>query len=350
MVHFPTVKSLQKLQAQLDQATAILISRSTHITYLTGFRFLLPEEREALLLVTNREATLLHANFSPVDINPKVTKVTGCNVMNLKKEILKLKNKYSINNLKIDEKTLFVDELNNIRRIKNLKISSFEPDLVWQLRIIKNTEEQLLIKKANEIATEAMSEVLSRLELGISEIAVAKSIENKLEGLGSEKVAFPTIVAFGKHTTLPHHQPTSLALKENQPVLIDMGATYGGYRSDITRTTWFGKKTDADFTKIETVVMEAFAVGANLLKNGTKVKANELGLAVRNHISSHGFGESFIHTTGHGVGLDIHERPSISWMDDTVLVPGMVITIEPGIYLENKFGFRHEETVVVGDE
>lgn len=350
MVHFPTVKSLQKLQAQLDQVTAILISRATHITYLTGFRFLLPEEREALLLVTNREATLLHANFSPVDISPKVTKVAGCNVMNLKKEILKLKNKYGINNLKIDEKTLFVDELNNIRRIKKLKISSFEPDLVWQLRIIKNTEEQLLIKKASEIATEAMSEVLSRLELGTSEIAVAKSIESRLEELGSEKVAFPTIVAFGKHTTLPHHQPTSLTLKKNQPVLIDMGATYGGYRSDITKTTWFGKKTDADFTKIETVVMEAFAVGVNLLKSGAKVRANELDLAVRNHISGHGFGESFIHTTGHGVGLDIHEKPSISWMDETVLESGMVITIEPGIYLENKFGFRYEETVVVGDE
>jgi len=187
-------------------------------------------------------------------------------------------------------------------------------------------------------------------------------------------LAFPTIVAFGKNGAMPHYQPQNIKLKPETPILIDFGVNFENYYSDMSRTIWFGKQPSAKFLKAEKAVKKAHQqvlaklTTANLdlknkktdLKNSeenttkstTKIEltAKDLDQAARGEIAQRGFADQFIHTTGHGLGLEIHEPPSLSWQDHTPIKPNMVFTIEPGIYFPGEFGYRHEDTVLMTDQ
>ena len=136
------------------------------------------------------------------------------------------------------------------------------------------------------------------------------------------------------------------------PILIDLGATVNGYHGDMSRTVWFGKKPSPEFLKVEEVVKAAYQEAVSALKNrqGQQILAKDLDQAARGVITQAGYGKNFIHTTGHGLGLDIHENLSLNWNNEQPILPQMVITIEPGIYLEGKFGYRYENMVVVNDD
>jgi Xaa-Pro aminopeptidase len=187
----------------------------------------------------------------------------------------------------------------------------------------------------------------------MSELQIARQLEIAMLEAGSTGPAFPTIVAIGEHGALPHHQPTDRVLQPDEPILIDFGATYQGYRSDITRTVWIGDQVSDAFTKYEQLVRQAYTASLALLSHPTESTpftpptAGMLDQAARQVIATAGYGAEFIHTTGHGVGLDIHEQPSLYQGQPTPITPGMVITIEPGIYLTGTMGYRYENTILV---
>ena len=338
---------LQHLRQDLDSKTGLLLSTPTDITYFSGFQFLVPEEREALMVITPQSATLLRASFSPFKKSDGIVDIAGCYPEALQELIVKLKKTDGLRELQIDPNSLFVNEYYHLQALPALHLTDLDRQRIWKLRTIKSSQEIKYIRQAARITKKVMKLVLAQLTVGQTELELKQLIENALTELGSQQPAFPTIVAFGAHAALPHHQPTSTKLSSNTAVLLDFGATVAGYRADMTRTIWFGDQPSAEFVQVKKLVIAAYRQVLKLLDQPKVVTAQELDHAARSLITAAGYGSKFIHTTGHGLGLDIHESLSLSWRNTQQILPHMVITIEPGIYLTGQFGYRHENTVLV---
>lgn len=212
-------------------------------------------------------------------------------------------------------------------------------DFINKERAIKSKEEISKIEKATEIAQDAFKR-LNITENQDSENIIAFNLERfMLEG-GATNPSFETIVSRGATSSLPHSTPSSNS--SGSPILIDWGAKYGGYCSDNTRTVVYTEKEHEIFD----IVLDAHDKTISNMKAG--MKCCEVDKIARDIITDYGYGDSFIHSTGHSLGLDIHENPSFSTKDETVLEKGMVMTVEPGIYLEGEFGVRLEDTVAIG--
>ncbi len=224
-----------------------------------------------------------------------------------------------------------------------------------RLRGVKDKHEALLLKKAGELGSLGFDYVCSLLKTGIAEIEVARELEIFWKRKGATGTAFDPIIAFGKNSAMPHHRSSLTTLKQGDVVLIDIGVNLNHYRSDMTRTISFGN-APSTIHKIHTVVQRAQKLGLDLCRPGTTLK--ELDVTVREFIAKEGFGDYFTHGLGHGVGLDIHEFPPIRkpsttgeyTFADIQLLPGMVITIEPGIYLDGVGGVRIEDTVLITEQ
>ncbi len=367
-----------KLQEKIENKQSILMSSSSDITYFTEFNFLLPEEREAFFYITKNSANLIHTSFSPIGNYPFLSYLKGSYPSQLAGHIEKIVDREKIETILIDPETLYVAELNAItEKFKDLKINNCDELLIQKFRNIKESVEIEQIKKASIATAIVIDEVKNELFEGITEYETKVKIDRLLEKHGADGLAFPTIIAFGSNSALPHHQPSAKKLENNMAVLIDMGAKVGGYCSDMTRTFWFGDKPSDKFKEIEIIVRDAYQAAFEKLKNRTngenrpvnenmpadfvaalenvsstpaRLQAKDIDNAARVVISNKGYAEKFVHTTGHGLGLAIHEQPSISWSNVTEINPNMTITIEPGIYLENEFGYRYENTVLVTED
>lgn len=338
---------LQRFQTTLLPNQAVLLATPTDITYLTGFEFLVPEEREALLIVTATHSFLIHASFSPVFVPPDITRLPGSTPAKLSDHLRAIHQQAAFSTLQVDKASLFVDEYEALHTFKGITFETLDKTALAQLRSVKDDVEQQAIRQASHIAAQALHQVQPQLVVGMTELQFQKLLDDAMYQLGSERVAFPTIIAFGAHSAIPHHQPDETALTENTAVLCDFGATVKGYRSDMTRSWWFGSEPAPTFEKIKTHVHEAYQAALTRCDLKTRATAQQIDHAARHVISEAGFGREFIHTTGHGVGLDIHEQPSLNWQNTTPLEPGMVVTIEPGIYVDDQFGYRHENTVLL---
>ncbi|WP_297437794.1 Xaa-Pro dipeptidase PepQ [Thermococcus sp.] len=217
-------------------------------------------------------------------------------------------------------------------------------DIIKELRIIKTPEEIEVIKAACEIADMAMMAALEEISEGKREREIAAKMEYVMKMNGAEKPAFDTIIASGWRAALPHGVASDKRIEKGDLVVIDEGALYRHYHSDMTRTIIVGSP-NAKQKEIYEIVLEAQRKGVKNARPG--MTAKELDTIVRDVIKEYGYGDYFIHSTGHGVGLQIHEWPRVSQTDDTKLKPGMVITIEPGIYLPKFGGVRIEDTLVI---
>lgn len=360
---------LDKLKSNLKINEAFLLSTPSDIHYFSNFGFLLPEEREAFLLVTKNKSYLIHTSFSPLPNNPSLNYLPRCNPESLKNHIYSILKTDNFSVIYADFESLYTNEYLMLMTIPELKIEQFDKKTIWQLRAQKDDQEIIALKKAGEISSKAFNEVKSKIDVGMSELDVKYLIEESMKRLGSLRPAFPTIVAFGENIALPHHQPSGKKLELEMPILCDFGATFQNYRSDISRMMWFGKNPDPEYLKIEKLVLTAYQETISLIKsqfeieeltndlkenfqveksNGTPLTAKDVDNKARKIITDAGYGVNFNHTTGHGVGIEIHEEPSVSWSNDSQILPGMIITIEPGIYLEGKFGYRYENTVLIG--
>lgn len=220
----------------------------------------------------------------------------------------------------------------------------FEREITKPLRIIKTKEEIENIKKAQKIAEKALSEVLENIKEGMSSKEIAAKLDYKMALYGSEDPAFETIVATGADSADCHAVPNGNKVKKGDFILFDFGATVNGYRSDMTRTVAFGE-IDEEKKKIYDIVLKAHLDAMNGVKPG--VECSQIDKIARDIIKNNGYEKDFLHSLGHGVGIDIHEEPRLSEKSTDVLESGMVVTVEPGIYLGNKFGVRIEDTVII---
>ncbi len=221
------------------------------------------------------------------------------------------------------------------------KIIDISHEIV-NMRAIKDEVELERIKRAGEITSGAMKMGMERLTNHASEKQIAGIIDMTMKSMGAEDYAFPSIVAFGENTAYPHHIPTDRYLGKNDIALFDIGAKYQGYCFDSTRTFIFN---NTEARKIYEIVLQAQLEAIDQVRDG--VNASEIDRIARRVIEKAGYQKYFIHSTGHGVGVEIHESPSISINSRDVLRENMVITVEPGIYLKGKFGVRIEDTLIV---
>lgn len=216
--------------------------------------------------------------------------------------------------------------------------------MVEELRIAKDDSETETIKKAAGIADQVFSHILGFIKPGLTEIEVAAEMEHQMRRLGAEGPSFETIVASGNRSSMPHGVASEKTIEAGDVITLDFGTIYKGYCSDITRTIFLGKP-DREIAKIYDIVLEANLLGIEAVKSGRTGK--ETDAKVREFISKAGYGDYFGHGLGHGVGLEIHEDPTLSVRGDMTLRNQMVVTVEPGIYIPGLGGVRIEDMVVV---
>lgn len=230
-------------------------------------------------------------------------------------------------------------------KAKNIKIST-KIGVLDDLRMIKNGKEEEYLQKSCEIASKVLEIVKNELKPGLSELDIHYRIL-ELFAKNHVKMSFLPIVAGGKNSANPHHSSSNYKFCENDIVMIDMGCVYKGYCSDLTRTYFLGK-ISSKFRKIWDVVKESQSAVLKQIKSGLPVSwADKTARAV---ISSAGYEENFIHTTGHGVGIEIHEMPSLSSNAQGFFLTQMAVTVEPGIYFPNEFGIRIEDTIIIKED
>ena len=221
-------------------------------------------------------------------------------------------------------------------------------EIVWKLRMIKDGSEIENIERACDIASKAMELASEMLEDGVMESEVKAEILEEMLKLGADGAAFDIIVASGSRSSMPHGAPGNRVMREGDVVVVDLGAVFDGYCSDMTRTFYIGEKPPEEVRKIYEIVLEAKRLAEESVKPWTLSSA--LYDKVYDRLAARGYANRFIHGLGHGVGIEIHEPPRISKIGKEMIQENMVITIEPGIYLPGRFGVRLEDTLLVEKE
>ena len=216
--------------------------------------------------------------------------------------------------------------------------------VIEERRMLKSPAEIATIRRSVNLNSEAFARVLKRIRPGVRELDVAAEIEFQMKMLGAEKPSFDTIIAAGPHSALPHSHPTAHRIGANELLLIDMGASLEGYASDMTRVIHLGKPPKR-IQEMYKAVLESQLAGIAAVREGTT--AGKVDAATRNVLKKYKLDKAFVHSTGHGLGLEIHEPPRLGKKDKTRLQAGMAITIEPGVYIEGLAGIRIEDTVLV---
>lgn len=298
---------------------ALIAVKPENIRYLTGFN---PSSFSLLLL---KDEPVLFTSKLDIEAASQSSRVQIEELKSLKDIKELLKGKIGI------ESSMTVETYKKLSNNFKADIT----DLIEVSRMVKSPDEIENIQKALEIAEKSFEDV----EFSGTENEIAAKLEYNMMVRGSSKPSFETIVASGERSSLPHGTPRVTEIES--PVVVDWGAVYNGYASDTTRTIIETEKQEEIFN----IVLEANKKAVSAIKPG--VKTSEVDKAARDVIEEYGYGDAYIHSTGHGVGLEIHEMPSLSQKDNTTLEKGMVVTIEPGIYLEGEFGVRVEDMVHV---
>ena len=216
--------------------------------------------------------------------------------------------------------------------------------LVDMIRAVKDQDELALMTRAVEIADQALEEVVAQVRPGMTETEIAWRLEKSMREKGAESISFDTIVGVGPNGALPHHHPDDTVVVSGQPIVIDMGAKYQGYCSDMTRTIVVGEP-DETFHKVYDTVLSAQLKAEEEVRAG--MSGGDIDAISRKVIEDAGYGDNFGHSLGHGIGLAVHEYPRVGPNAEGALEEGMVFTIEPGIYLSGWGGVRIEDMVVL---
>jgi Xaa-Pro aminopeptidase len=330
---------LANLKADL-KVEGLLISSPANIQYLTGFTgsngLLLLTPAESIFFTDPRYGLVARAN-----ITGKVHVAKGPLLVEATKIIVRK----HLRKIGFEPSWMNFEQYEQVRKQAGSH-ASFRPTggIVEELRSIKSPAEVLKIRKSVMINSEAYYRTLKRFKLGLREQEIAAELDFQMRVLGAEKPAFETIVAAGPNSARPHAHPGPHRLEANELLLIDMGATADGYTSDMTRVTFTGTPSKK-IRDMYQAVLEAQLAAIDAVKAG--VTTAKVDGAARKVLREHKLEKEFVHSTGHGLGLEIHETPRIGRKDKTKLQAGMVITIEPGVYLEGLGGVRIEDTVLV---
>lgn len=335
----------EKLRAFIKSSdTALLIKNEINVGYFSGF-----QHSEGVFLLTCERSYLL-VDFRYFEAAQKYA--VGCEVICFKRlagDICEILKKESVSTLIGEARELTVAENNAYKKgFADNGIEFFCDEqldkAITDIRIIKDKTEFDKILKAQQIAERAYKEVLNYIKPGVSERKISLELEYLMKQYGAERVSFDLITITGSKTSLPHGVPGDDLVKSGDFFTMDFGAVYDGYHSDTTRTVAIGYVTDEQ-KEIYNIVLRAQLAVLEKVRAGESCL--QIDKAARDIIKDAGYGENFGHSTGHGVGLEIHELPNVSPKGEIMLREGMVITDEPGIYIPQKFGVRIEDMIYV---
>lgn len=331
-----------RLLELLDQqkAAAAVITHLPNVRYLSGFT-----GSNAILLISGRGATL----YTDPRYDIQARQQAHCPVRIVRgplwPEVAAEVRKRRLASIALEaDKVSHADWLEVAKTLgKGVKLRPMK-GLVESLRAVKSAAEIDTIRRSVQVNSKALAQTLKKVKPGMTELEVAAELDYRMRKLGAEGAAFETIVACGARSALPHAQPTSEKLKNDQVLLIDMGASLEGYASDMTRVVHLGEP-GARIRGLYEAVLEAQLQAIAAVKPGASCA--EVDAAARSALKKRKLDQYFTHSTGHGLGLEIHENPRVGAKVETVLQAGMVITIEPGVYVKDFGGVRIEDTVLV---
>ena len=324
---------------EASQCEAVYTACEFLLRYITGF------VAENGCVVVDKEGTTLYTDKRYIEAAQKILQGSDVKAVLYKQdELLKRLAGYSSVGVSFNQ-TSHIEYVTLEKagaRMQNID------DKLDALMAIKNEWELKNIQKACEIAEEAFLELLPAIKEGMTETQVAALLEYNMRKRGAQGLAFETIVAFGAHAAVPHHETGETKLVFGDEILIDFGCRVNGYCSDITRTFLFGDDGKHEqFKKAYAAVLTAHNLVKEKLKSG--MTGGEGDAIARNYLKSQGYGELFTHSLGHGLGLNVHEFPYVRPKGETVLQDGMVFSDEPGVYAEGEYGIRIEDTVTLKD-
>ncbi|MFW6117041.1 MAG: M24 family metallopeptidase [Thermoproteota archaeon] len=332
---------LKRLSLDQKESNGFLILDAANLLYFTGFPagagLLVSQASEPILFVYH--LNYLQAEIEVEDFHLHSLKRGGKFMERIADRVKTL----GIQRLAVDTLTW-----QNYRKLtQNLSGNTeieLKDEVIWKLRKVKDEEEFNLMRKAAQLTSKGMEAGCKAIKPGIREYEVAAEIEYAMRKKGSEGTAFQTIVASGPRSAFPHGGCTDRKIREGDLVVVDIGAIYQHYRSDMTRTVCAGEPSKKQ-KEIYKIVKQAQEEAFQALK--PNAEAQEVDQAARKVIQEAGYGDYFVHGLGHGVGLEIHEPPTLNSESKDQLKAGNVVTIEPGIYLEEFGGIRIEDTVLV---
>ncbi len=322
-------------------AQALLVNSPPNRRYLTGFS----GSAGTVWISEKRRALLTDFRY----IEQAKGQCPGWEIIHideLEKSIAELISQEGVDAVAIEAQHVTVSQLNAWRKAFSAEIVETE-GIVEAVRMVKTPDEVEKIRKAASIADHAFAQVLPQLRPGITELEVAIELEFTMRKAGASGVSFRPIVAAGTRSALPHAEPGRRVFAHGDFVVMDFGCVVDGFCSDMTRTVVVGEPTEKHLL-IYDLVLRAQLEGLKAVRPG--VTAKSVDSVARGIIEEGGYGQYFGHNLGHGVGLEIHERPRLSPKDETVLEPGMVVTVEPGIYLPDFGGVRIEDLVLVTED
>ncbi|MDC3413780.1 Xaa-Pro peptidase family protein [Aquibacillus sp. 3ASR75-11] len=334
---------------QEQQISVAFVTSTANVFYLTGF-YCVPHERLLGLLV--------FPNQEPILVCPKMETNTARNsgwkygIVDFSDtdnpwELIQKKldqTNLSFKKMAVEENHLILSRYYNLKDLfQEAKIENIEPEL-QQMRLTKDESEIEIMREAARLADLGIEAGVKAVAVGVTELEVLSSIESEMKKNGVHKFSFDPIVLFGQKSADPHGVPGNQKLKKGNFVLFDIGVHYNGYCSDITRTFIFGEASQEQ-KEIYQTVLNAELAAINHCNVGNKV--GELDTISRNYIEDKGYGPYFIHRLGHGLGIEVHEFPSLNNQNNQPLVEGMAFTIEPGIYIPEIGGVRIEDDIVI---
>ncbi len=332
---------------------ALICFPSSNLTYLSGFEDE-PMERHLFLFVTPERALFVAPEMYDHQIR-EASPVEDVRTWSDDEDPTRLLEAVG-DDLGIGEGRLLVDDRMWALFTQDLRATfpdatfGLASEVLEALRIRKDEAELEALREAARISDRVSEEIraFGPAAIGMTEAELAAEIETRLEDAGGAGVSFETVVGGGPNGARPHHRHGDREIEPGDPVVLDFGTRYEGYPGDQTRTVVFDGEPCERFLDVHDAVLEAHHAGVEAV--GPGVEAREVDRAARQVLEERGYGEGFIHRTGHGVGLDVHEPPYITSENDRELEPGMVFSVEPGVYLEGAFGVRIEDLVVVTDD
>lgn len=333
--------NIRNLQQTLSSGEAYLISSPENRRYLTGF-----SSSDGYLLVTPKEAIFL-TDSRYIEAAEKT--VTGCSEISqldsLSAQLPEYIKKLGITKLFTESVRLTVEEFNRISKIASCDVHAEKADAeINSLRRKKSEEEKNCILKAQAIAEKAFDRILGFISTDKTEKEIALELDFFMLKNGAEAVSFETIAVSGANSSMPHGVPSDKKIENGDFITMDFGAVVNGYHSDMTRTVAVGSVSGKQAEIYETVLNAQLASLASLKAGISGFDADK---AARDIITDAGYGKFFGHGTGHGVGIEIHESPRLSFKTDAILAEGDVVTVEPGIYLPGEFGVRIEDMAYI---
>lgn len=329
-------------------ADALLLTHHANIEYLTDFK-----SSNVFALVINKKTTLFTdgrylekaqslgragkarvGSFDVVDMGAK----------DFLLKIEKIQKSHRLNALRYEANHITVARLNRFK--KCFKKGKWMPDqgTIEAKRALKSKEELRWIEKAQRISEQIFYSLKTILKPSVTELQIAQAIKTRAYEYGADEISFEPIVGFGNHSSIPHHENTTRKFKKGDLVLIDMGMFYHRYASDMTRMI-FTRSPTPEQEKIYNLVLKAQTTAIEAMKPG--VHCDDIDTLARKIISDAGYGKTFVHSLGHGIGREVHEAPTLSTRSKDILKAGMVVTSEPGIYLPRKFGVRIEDMIAI---